>query len=466
MRLLSNTTGPFWATRWIWAAVCAAALCGCNTPRDNLAVFNHHYQSDQLRPAATFAESKISGRSTPGRDDLLWALQLGAVLHHQQHFDQSVYWFDKAEDMLRHYTLQNDQIAQAIAAAVVNDNLTPYTGTIYDGILVNTYKALNFIRTGRDDLARVEFNRAVDRQRRAKEDFAHRIKEVQDKLNDNPHSSLARRSLESDRLRRQLEQTYSSLMDFEAYPGFVNPFTTYLAGVFFAATNDYPKASDLLRESTGMLPDNPFVLRDFAEVEQALNTGTAIHPTVWVFFENGLGPLKEEIRLDLPLFIATDRVYYFGIALPQLVFRPAAAAQLDIRADGQSYRTEPVADIDRIVQTEFKEAFDGILLRSILSATGKAVAQYALERHQKSTAAVLMALFSYATTAADVRIWSALPKNFQAARLDFPADGRLIVAAGRHPPITVELGDCTHAIVYVKMTSSTATPGVDVIPFY
>jgi len=451
--------------RVIFFAGVLLAVIGCHTSRENLATFNRHYETGRMDSAASFAAQKISRRDRPRGDDLLWMLQLGAAERFRQQYDESTFWLDLAEGTLRHYALNRNEIADSIAAAVINDTVTPYAGTIYDGIMVNTYKALNFMRQGQEALARVEFNRAMDRQRRAKEEFAEQIQAVRERLEKNQYSRLARRSIENADLRTQLEQTYSSLDEFEAYQDFVNPFSTYLAGVFFAATNDYPKASDLLRQSAGMLPDNPYVLRDFAEVEQALNTGSTLKPTVWVFFENGLGPVKEEVRLDLPLFIATNKVRYFGVALPQLVYRPAAAAKLDMWADGTLYTTEIAADMDRLVQTEFKKEFDGILLRTVLSAIAKAAAQYVLEENNAEAAAIVMAVFHYATTAADVRIWSALPKNFQVARFARPADGWIDISLGALPAQRVQLPDCTHTMVYVKMVSTASRPIIELIPF-
>ena len=442
-----------------------AGVCGCNTPKENLAVFNRHFETGQLQPAAAFAERKLRQGDTPRGEDLLWTLQLGATERMQQRYAESTAQFDKSEEMLQYFATQNAKISNSVATAVINDNAIPYKGSVYDGIMVNTYKALNFMHEGKDDLARVELNRALDRQRRAKEDFGRQIQAVQDRLNKNQNSTMANNSLGNADFRSKLEQTYPSLSNFEAYPDFVNPFSTYLAGIFFAATNDYPKASDVLKESTGMLPNNSVVLQDFAEIEKALNNNSSLSPTVWVIFENGLGPFKEEVRIDVPLFVVTEKVRYFGIALPQLMFRPAAAEHLDIRSGGQSYATELVADIDRVVQTEFKKEFDGILLRAVLVATAKAAAQYAFEENKNSIPAICMAFYSFATTAADVRIWTSLPKNFQAARLSRPADGQLILAAGNRPPTTVQLPDCTHAIVYVKMVSADAIPIVEIISF-
>ena len=79
--------------------------------------------------------------------------------------------------MLKYFDYQNETIDSA-AAIVTNDNIVPYVGEEYDGIMVNTYKALNFMALGKEDDARVEFNRAIERQRRAADKFAQDIKKL------------------------------------------------------------------------------------------------------------------------------------------------------------------------------------------------------------------------------------------------------------------------------------------------
>jgi len=168
-----------------------------------------------------------------------------------------------------------------------------------------------------------------------------------------------------------------------------------------------------------MVRENEYIAEDLALTEKILDGQVALKDTVWVIFENGLGPVKEEFRIDLPLFVATDKVKYVGIALPQLKFRQQACPNLTIRAGEETYSTQMVANMDRVIQTEFKKDFQGILTRAIISATTKAIAQYAAQKNEDSSAqlaSLLVAAYSYATTAADVRIWTTLPKNFQVAR--------------------------------------------------
>ena len=69
-------------------------------------------------------------------------------------------------------------VAEAVAAASrggVNDTTSPYIGTQYDGVMANTYKAIDYLALGDNEGARVEFNRAIDRQRRAKAYYAELI---------------------------------------------------------------------------------------------------------------------------------------------------------------------------------------------------------------------------------------------------------------------------------------------------
>jgi len=265
-----------------------------------------------------------------------------------------------------------------------------------------------------------------------------------------------------------LAQKYPNLYNFQAYPDFVNPFATYLAGVYFNLVGDHSKAVDLLKESYGMVGGNPFIAEDLSATEGVLGGGGRLENTVWLIFENGLGPVKEEFRLDIPLFIATSKVKYVGIALPKLAFRDRAYPYLIVDSDGKSFTTLPVADMDRVVQTEFSKDFGGILIRAIISATAKAVAQYALEQQGSNAASIastLVAAYSYASTAADVRVWTALPKDFQIARFPKPKNGKLKITPPGSVPLDIDIPNCNNAIVYVRIINNRAIPVYEVMAF-
>ncbi|MDD5327708.1 MAG: hypothetical protein PHY02_07840 [Phycisphaerae bacterium] len=441
---------------------------GCNAPKENLKVFNTSFETSNYDNAALFAEKKIGQRKNPAGDDLLWALQLASVERIRQDYPKSTEVFDKAEDMLKFYDEQS-KAGDIIGSTAVNDNVIPYRGEEYDGVMLNTYKALNFMVEGKPDLARVEFNRALDRQRRAKEKFVEEINKLNAELEKNQQENgLAKANVENPTTHQLLAQKYPNLNNFQAYPDFVNPFATYMAGVFFDLSGDYSKAVDLLKESYGMVGNNPFIAEDFTATEDALNKGAKIENTVWVIFENGLGPVKEEFRIDLPLFIVTNQVKYVGIALPKLEFRNQAYPYLLVNSDGTEFMTLPVADMDRVVQTEFSKDYPGILTRAIISATAKAVAQYAIEQQGSNAATALsyaMAAYSFASTAADVRVWTALPKDFQVARLPKPKNGKLKITPPGAIPIDIDIPQCNNAVVYIKIINNYSIPVCNVMAF-
>ncbi len=124
--------------------------------------------------------------------------------------------------------------------------------------------------------------------------------------------------------------------------------------------------------------------------------------------------------------------------------------------------------MDRVIQTEFKKDFQGILTRAIISATGKAIAQYATQRNEDSSAqlaSVLVAVYSYATTAADVRMWTTLPKNFQVARFTIPQNREVTITPEGLNSFEVEIPACTNALVYIRIPFRQAKPVFNVIAF-
>ncbi len=455
----------------ILVLVAGLYLPGCNPAKTNLAVFDYRFEAADYSQAGIFAQQKIRKGKTPAGDDLLWTLQLAAAERMQLNHPQAIASFDKAEEMLNYYAPQSE-LVDAVGSTIVNDNLIPYKGEEYDGIMVNTYKALDFLAEKNLDLARVELNRALDRQMRAREHFNEEIRKLEAKLEKQKQKSnydVKALADDSNTLAR-VNALYPNIDQFKPYPDFVNPFTTYLAAVYFALVGEYERASYLFKESAGMVPDNDYIAKDLLLTDDVIAGKAKLENMVWVIFENGLGPVKEDVRIDLPLFLTASRVQYVGIALPRLRLRDFAYPCLILETDDGRCPTKQVADMDRVIQTEFKKDFKGILARAIASAVLKSVAQSAVHNRSDNDlasglATVLVGLYSYATTAADVRIWTALPKDFQVARCPIPQERRLKIAPAGGAPFEVNIPTCSNAIVYVKIVRAGASPVYEVLAF-
>ena len=444
-----------------------ALIGGCNTPREQLLSYNRYFEASDFNSAYNFAQKNIKGGKKPDRDDLLWTLQAGTAKRLLKDYASSTSYFDKAEDFLKFYDLRFSA-ADDMAAIAVNDNIVPYKGQEYDGVMANTYKALNFMSQGKFDLAQVEFNRAIDRQRRTKEKFEKEIKQVKDRLDKAQYGSLAKSSLENPTLTQTLHNRYPQLYEYQAYKDYTNPFVTYLASVYFNGTGRPSKARDLLKETWGLVPDNQYVAQEFDETDKLLGKNESFKNTVWFIFENGLGPVKSEFRIDLPLFLVTNRIQYVGIALPRLDYREIAFPYLQIESDNVKYDTAVVCNMDRVIHSEFKKDFDAALTRAIISTTAKAAAQYAFTNQNSNgatIASIMVAAYSLATNAADVRIWTSLPKDFQIARFPVPQNKILKVTPVGSEPFDIRIPDCNNVLVYVKIIQRYSKPVCYVIPF-
>jgi hypothetical protein len=450
---------------WVAAIffVHGAAFAG---QKKDIEKFNILFENAQYEQAADFVLERI-GDKREDKAKLLQSMQAAAALRYSNRMELSSLLFDECEAIIKAHDekLFASNAASSAGAVLLNDSSLDYKGSVYDGVMVNTYKALNFWQEGKIDLARIEFNRALDRQRRAVDRFASEIarqkEEIARKQADGRGGVNLEESVNSPEVRSAIENTYSNLFEFAAYPDFVNPFTTYAAGLFFMSQGDYPKASTLFKEVVGMTQGNAVVMGDLAEADGMQSRGRH----VWVIFENGSGPVKEEVRLDLPLFLVTSQIKYTGIALPKLVLRENGCQGLSVK-DGEHVvgRTQFLSSMDRVVQTEFKKRYPAILRRAILSAAMKTVVQSQAQKQFGDIGGILGGLMQRATTIADTRMWTALPKEFQIARVPVPGGGILAIetAGGRVLSVTVPADGSS--MVYVKVPAPGAAPFCSVTP--
>jgi len=433
--------------------------------KKKLSAFNTLYSSGQYLDAASL-ELQEKGDGEFNQSYLLQMLQAGAALRYARKYPQSTELFDECEAVIKYF---NEQLfisdaGSAIVSVLVNDASLGFRGAEYDWVMVNTYKALNFWKMGKNDLARIEFNRALDRQRRAKERFAQEISKMKEEINkrqieENRRAERNRtakmdinRTVSNPEIGKILKKRYSSLYAFRVYPDFINPFTTYMAGLFFLSEGDYAKAATLLKETYGMVEENPIVADDFATVEKILDGKRAEGHYTWIIFENGLGPDKEEFRVDLPILLVTNRVRYVGIALPKLRFRSQAFPYLFVRNDGKERaKTMPLASMDRVIQTEFKMRYPLIVTRAVTSMLLKIYAQYLAQKEFGNIGGLLAAVYQLATTAADIRMWTALPKEFQVAKIVNSEGGPVTIATPDGKVYNVAVPKKKNSLIYVKI---------------
>lgn len=400
-------------------------------------------------------------------DVILWGIQGGSLARNCNDYRKSIKFFDKAEEQYKKGVDKDsalNNISESTATVLVNNNINEYEGNTYEKVMVNTYKALNFASLNDHQNARVEFNRALDRQRRAKEFFEKEIKEKQKKLEEKSKKQAskekdkdteetksivdAKQVASNDKTQSVIYKQYDKLLNgFQAYPDFINPFTTYISGIYFLLNNDSRKARDLFKESLRMDPQNKQIQKDYAlSKKYSRGLKKSKQKYAWVIYENGEGMSKSETRIDIPLFLVTNKVLYTGIALPKIKERNYSYNYLMV---GNNKTTE-VCNMDNVIKTEFKKRFPLIVTESVVSLVFKTVAQHQLKENTGLAGALLGAVYQGLTNKADVRSWTALPKSFQSVRV--PLNGKSLEIKDDKGNIikSVIIPKGKNALVYVK----------------
>ena len=448
-----------------------------------------------IKSANTFMESYSRGEYVAAAEslggetaldydasNLLTSLQVGMALRAAGGYEGSQVALDRAESRLLWKSDEISSVDDLLSAGftlVTNDLARSYQGNIYDGVLVNTFKAMNAVYLGKPDRARVELNRAEQRQTNAVEQLAVKVR------------ALGEGDSEEDEYREaQAEQIDGVLADVlkpdspvgkrlaavEAlgeYRDLRNPFTEWLHGVFRLATGEANRASNLFRDAAVLEGrNNQYVLADLLLAETTAGSGAGAPDRVWIIHEDGTGPYLNEFRFDFPV-VTSNGVIVVSIALPEFVAGTPAVGALAVTAGGQDYRTEPLLNVDRYAATEFRAGYNAVVGKAVASAIIRAILQAVAQEEaseQGGWGAALLnigsTIASVAMTQADTRIWHSLPKSVGVSSLARPSDGRLLIATSGGRTIYDDvLPPGRFILVTVKTVAQGASPAIHVAAF-
>jgi hypothetical protein len=325
--------------------------------------------------------------------------------------------------------------------------------------MLNTYRALNYLALGQIDSARPELIRAYQREQDAVELNKKRIEAAQNEAATNKDKATMDKAEKDPKFQSQIQGAYTGLSDMKAYADYVNPFTVYLDGLYFMAdandASDFERAHKSLERVAQFAPNNDYVKQDLA----FLDSGKPLTPTTYVIFETGCAPVRDQIRIDIPIILSD--VSYVGAAFPTLKPVNDYVPGLTVTGNGTNLNTSLVASMDSVIGLEFKNEMPLVITKTIASTVTKAVSAYFANQaasQADGTLGLFMKIATAATQAAvniaDERTWTTLPKEFQICRLPTPPDRKIdLIAANGMQKSTVTVRDGLINIVYVKSIS-------------
>ena len=482
------------------------ALTGCQTYTSQTANRDSAVRSGNYQFAVAEA-NKAAEKNKNGKDAILYRLEQGAILRSAAFADlppppvvalptepgavpaeipahdpiatflnESIEAFDLAEERVNQYEEEaRVRVGATLGSTLTNQANVPYIGRSYDKVMLNTYKAINHLQLGDHDAARVELNRALQRQRDAVEANAKRIEEAQATAQAAKEGKVETDGKKADSYdvdkAKADPKTGSALAAVEAeldskilpYGDYVNPFAVWLDGLFFlnlgADASDLERSRKSLERVATFAPGNPYVAADL----QAATTGAAPANVTYVVFETGSAPYRDQLRIDIPTFIVTSNLSYVGAAFPRLKYVDDFARSLTVSDGINNYTSSVVSSMDSVVSQDFKNEWPSIVTKTLISTATKAIGDAVVQNVAKQQfgftgqllAKVGTAVGQAAMNIADTRTWRTLPKEFHIVRLDTPASRQLTLYAGQSPrSISLQPGDVN--VVYVKSTSSTS----------
>ncbi len=175
-----NGKKEIWLRAFFVVCMIGCFSAGCASYNMQTQKISQSYELGNMQAAAAQISAEADKRGE-GKDGVVWRLEQGAVLRAAGKLEDSNKAFDKAEELVNKYEeAAKMSVSREAIAAVTNLTTLPYEGFAYDKIMMNTYKALNYLELGDYEKARVEFIRAYERQRDAVHINSKRIEKAQE----------------------------------------------------------------------------------------------------------------------------------------------------------------------------------------------------------------------------------------------------------------------------------------------
>lgn len=413
-----------------------------------------HFSGGEYRKSAEIFDSYSKARAGTG-DELMWYLEGGTVHFVIEDYPGSLKAFEKAENVLEDHenraTFNLRSAAAETGAAYTNANALPYTGLFFEKIIVNTYKAMNYLAMGNPDAASVEMRRARFRQKMAQRQ--HEIDLIEENKYETPKYKGMKvpgfspeTVLNDKKVKADLEWIKKHSKNFD-YGNVVNPTVTFFSAVDFLAQNEPYKALFDFRVLYRIEPSNTMFKNCYVSLMRQLGENIPEKfksvrgfnfplnkKVVYVLFEDGLVPARKEKLFEL---ILPPPVGYTGIAYPILEYFPSDAAYLQITNEkGHFYKTQIVGDFGDISSFALDKQLTEIITRAVIGAMVKEATSITLQYTAKHVGNniyagtgdlaqlmvfIIMQVYKKAFNRADVRCWQTLPQRVQAAV--FPKTG-------------------------------------------
>ena len=409
--------------------------CTSNYAR-NASAFHESFAAGDY-PTALAQASEMSTADNPN-DAVIVKLQLGSIQRAAGMPAAAAKTFEEAEDLFSAYDRTPEvSLSGEGISAFTNPYALPYRGRACDRTMAATYQALSHLQAGEGAKARVAMNRALFRQEDAKRLSAEkaRIAKEEGAAAESADARTAK-AADNEAVVEASKASQALLADLPAYKDCVNPFTSWLHGVFFLhraeSQGDLEKARKSLELAAALLPNNAALKADLAAASAGqAKPGAAGKTIVYVLHETGRAPVWSEKKFTFPFILVDQSAPIIAVALPEM--RPVDdSTELVAVVGGKETKAETLLNVDAMAAQDFRDEYPVARNRAIASATVKGIAAFVANKAAKQAAdrnggagGGFLMLATTQSAQAALRHWSTLPKKVSLARLMVPAGSTL-----------------------------------------
>ena len=158
----------------------------------------------------------------------------------------------------------SDAMFGVASDSIAKEETAGYSPKYYEKVMLHTYRALALLQAGEIDNARVEFNRADSSQAEAAQENKKEISKLKEEAAEEKFTG----SMEA--ANKVLGEEFKEFDNFKPYADFVNPYTTYMNGLFLSlhgSRSDLENGILNLKRAKSMSPNNKFLKSDIQMAE-------------------------------------------------------------------------------------------------------------------------------------------------------------------------------------------------------
>ncbi len=311
--------------------------------------------------------------------------------------------------------VQVSKVLENMGAVLTNDRELPFSTSDYAMTFLYPYQALNYLSENNLSGALVAIRQLSNAQY-----WTYQQKLMAGDLQNKYQKEMSKAGVDQDNLglnkSTEINQMFSAVKD--ASNAYENGFGYYLSSILYQAFDDnYNNAFVSIKDAKRLLPDNPYILRTYAEIERGFNGGNAYEigkGRLVVFYEQGFVTPREAFKL--PLFLGKLGLQEIAVAYYPSKYTLLPPKDLYITQNKEIIdkgQTSLLVNTTQMAMKSLTEEYPAIITREVIRLIVKSLATYEASNQAGGWGLLAGSIYSFITAQADERSWLLLPNNIQ-----------------------------------------------------